>query len=172
MRHLKKSQRLSRSHSQKKALVKCLLRAVVINERITTTTTKAKYLRTDVDRLITLAKENTLSSRRIAYQRLCDHVLVKKLFDEIGPRFVNIEGGYSRVLALGNRKGDGASMSLFELTKLPVKAVPVKGKVKKGIKKVTKVKELKSPDIKDKKNKDNLISGVKKIFKKEKDKSK
>ena len=172
MRHLKKSQRLSRSHSQKKALIKCLLRAVVINERITTTTTKAKYLRTDVDRLITLAKENTLASRRIAYQRLCDHTLVKKLFEEIGPRFVNIQGGYSRVLTLGHRKGDGASMSLFELTKVAIKAEPVKVKGKKDTKKVTKVKESKSVDVKDKKSKDNLISGVKKIFKKEQNKAK
>ncbi len=168
MRHRKKNLKLSRSHSQKKALIKSLLRAVVINERITTTTEKAKYLRTDVDRLITLSKKNTLSSRRLAYQRLGDHILVKKLFDDIGPRFVNIQGGYSRVLTLGHRKGDGASMSLFELTKVVVKAEPVKGKAKKEIKKVTKAKENKNSDVGNKKNNDSLISGVKKIFKKDK----
>jgi len=77
MRHRKKSERFSRSQSQRKALIKSLLRAVIINERITTTTSRAKYLKGEVDGLITWAKKGTLAGKRLAYSVLGDHKLVK-----------------------------------------------------------------------------------------------
>jgi len=109
MRHRKKSERFSRSQSQRKALIKSLLRAVIINERITTTTSRAKYLKGEVDGLITWAKKGTLAGKRLAYSVLGDHKLVKKLFDEIGPRFSKVSGGYTRTLSVATRKGDGGT---------------------------------------------------------------
>ena len=171
MRHRKKSQRLSRSRAQKKALVKSLLKAMIHHEGIVTTTSRAKYLKGGVEKLITWAKINSLSSRRLAYKTLGDHGLVKKLFDVIGPRFKTIEGGYTRALRLGRRKGDGAELSRIELTFLDKKEK--KEKKERKQKAVTPQKtEEKAPPKKDKEPKKGLISGVRKIFKKDRGGSK
>ena len=171
MRHRKKSERFSRSRAQRKALIKSLLRAVIINERITTTTSRAKYLKSAVDRLITWAKKGTLSEKRLAYRALGDHKLVKRLFDEIGPRFKNINGGYTRSLRVSKRKGDGASLSLIELTRIVKIEAPHKGKVKETEAKETLKEEnqKKVPPKKEAKPKKGFVSGVRKIFKKERD---
>ncbi|MDD4955805.1 MAG: 50S ribosomal protein L17, partial [Candidatus Omnitrophica bacterium] len=95
MRHRKKSQKFSRPRAQRKALKKSLLRSLLIYERIKTSEAKAKELSSWVDRLISMAKEPTLHHKRLAYELLCDHMLVKKLFDNIAPRFKEIKGGYS-----------------------------------------------------------------------------
>lgn len=162
MRHRKKSEKFSRSRAQKKALVKSLVRAVVINEKIKTTTARAKYIRSETEKLITLAKENLLSGRRQAFRILEDHKLVKKLFDDIGPRFKTIKGGYTRIYKVSPRKGDGASMSILELTKIfkKEKASPVK-------KTEGKTASLKSKTHQKTVKKDKgILSGVKKILKK------
>lgn len=171
MRHRKKSEKFSRSRAQRKALVKSLLRAILINERITTTTSRAKYLRGEVDRAITLAKKGTLSAKRLAFQRIGDHKLVKRLFNEIAPRFKDISGGYTRVLRLLPRKGDGAPLSLIELTRIVKIDKPQKRKIKE-----TETKEIlkaegqrKVPPKKEAKPKKGFVSGVRKIFKKERD---
>jgi len=171
MRHRKKSERFSRSRAQKKALVKSLARALIINERITTTTSRAKYLKGVVDRLITWAKKGSLSDRRLAYRLLEDHKLVKRLFDDIGPRFKDISGGYTRSLHLNNRKGDGASLSLIELTRIVRKEKVHKKKVKETEFKETLGEEKKErvPPKKEAKSKKSFVSGVRKIFKKERD---
>lgn len=166
MRHRKKSERFSRSRAQRKALIKSLLRAVLINERITTTTSRAKYLKGEVDKLITWAKKGTLSARRLAYRVLGDHKLVKRLFNEIGPRFKDISGGYTRCLRVNNRKGDGASLSLIELTRIIKIDKLHKKKAKEapdeeGKEKISPKKEIKP--------KEGFVSGVRKIFKKERD---
>jgi len=96
------------------------LQALVISERIKTTESKAKALRSAADKLITWGKKDTLHYRRLAFSYLQDHNLVKKLFDDIAPRFKDITGGYTRVLAMGFRKGDAAKMSILELTKTDV----------------------------------------------------
>lgn len=172
MRHRKKSEKLSRSRSQRKALVKSLLRALVINERITTTTSKAKYLRTDASRLITWAKRGDLACRRLAFKILEDRSLVRRLFEVIGPRFKDINGGYLRVLSLGHRSGDGAPMSLIEFTKREHKKKTLKDKKAKetslepDIKTEKKEKRVIKKEAKPKKG---IISGVRKIFKKERD---
>ena len=85
------------------------------HERITTTTAKAKELRPYAERLISLAKRGDLHARRLAARRVADREVLGKLFDEIGPRYEGRPGGYTRILKLGNRKGDAADMALIEL---------------------------------------------------------
>jgi len=169
MRHRKKSKNFSRSRAQKKALFKALAKAVVVSERIVTTTPKAKQLRSKVDRLITWSKKDTLFYRRLAYRTLEDHKLVRRLFDVIGPRFKNIEGGYTRILKVGTRKGDGAPLSILELTKLGL--VKTSAKKTKGAKepKTIEAAEEKSTPKKEAKSKKGFVPNVRKIFKKEKD---
>jgi|TARA_B100000315_G_C14395710_1_gene504110 large subunit ribosomal protein L17 len=179
MRHRKKSEKFSRSRAQKKALIKALTRAVIINERISTTTSKAKYLRGEVDKLITWAKKDTLACKRLAYRAIGDHKLVKRLFEVIGPRFKHINGGYTRILNMGYRKGDGAAISLFELTKKEVKVKDLKekkgqAKIKPSKEKTQEVVSKKEHKIAPKKEakakaKKGIFSGVKKVFQKERD---
>ncbi len=171
MRHRKKSEKFSRSRAQRKALVKSLLRAIIINERITTTTSRAKYLKGEVDRVITWAKKGALSDRRLVYRVLGDHKLVKRLFNEIAPRFRDISGGYTRTLRVSNRKGDGAPLSLIELTRLVKIDKPRKKKVKEAEpKEALKAEDQKKvPLKKEVKSKKGFTSGVRKIFKKDKD---
>jgi len=169
MRHRKKSQKFSRSRAQRKALKKSLLRSLIIYERIKTSEAKAKELSSWIDRLISLAKEPTLHHKRLAYEVLCDHLLVKKLFDNIAPRFNGINGGYSRVLNLGYRKGDACKISLIELTRIEKKekkAIHKKEKEEKHIE--VERKEEKRAPLKEKPKK-TIIDGVKGIFKKERD---
>lgn len=169
MRHRNKSERFSRSRAQKKALVNSLLKSVIIHGRIKTITSRAKYLRGQIENLITRAKEDCLFHRRLTYRKLGDHRLVKRLFEVIAPQYKDISGGYSRIIAIGSRKGDGADLSLLELTKYqPKKKIhkSKKGKVKaehpdKHEERIAPKKEVKP--------KKGLISGVRKIFKKERD---
>jgi large subunit ribosomal protein L17 len=85
------------------------------HERITTTTARAKELRPYAERLISLAKRGDLHARRLAARRIADREVLGKLFDDIGPRYEGRPGGYTRILKLGNRKGDAADMALIEL---------------------------------------------------------
>jgi large subunit ribosomal protein L17 len=170
MRHLKKSEKFSRSRGQRKALVRSLLRSLIVYERIITTESKAKALRTWIDKLITWSKENSLHNRRLTFRLLNDHLLVKKLFENIGPRFKNIHGGYTRIIDLGYRKGDGAKLSLMELTKIERKHR--KHKEKKETEQIKGEPEKKREEKvvpKKEKPKKGIISGVKSIFKKERD---
>ncbi len=170
MRHRKKSHKFSRPRAQRKALKKSLLRSLIVYERIKTSEAKAKELSGWMDRLISLAKEPTLHHKRLAYQVLCDHMLVKKLFDNIAPRFKEIKGGYSRVVDLGYRKGDACKISLIELTRVEKKEKKSVHKKEKEQKKVEieERKEEKHAPLKEKPKK-TIIDGVKGIFKKERD---
>ena len=169
MRHRKKSEKFSRSRAQRKALVKSLLKALIINERITTTTSKAKYLRAEVDKLITWTKQGTLAARRLAFSVLGDHKLVRRLFEVIGPRFKHIKGGYTRVLKAGVRRGDGASLSILELTRKEKKPKVRKVKKEKVKEERPEKPEEKKAPKKEAKPKKGIVSGVRKIFKKERD---
>ncbi|MFA5271863.1 MAG: 50S ribosomal protein L17 [Candidatus Omnitrophota bacterium] len=169
MRHRRKSKKFSRNRAQRKALTKSLLRSMVIYERIKTTESKAKSLKSWIDKLITLAKTDTLHHRRLAFQDLRDHLLVKKLFEVIAPRFQGINGGYTRMFYLGFRKGDASRISLIELTKMETKEKKVKEKKEKEIEKVeVEHKEVRHAPHKEKPKK-TIIDGVKGIFKKERD---
>ncbi len=115
MRHRKKGRGLSRSPSHRRALLRNLAASLFVHERIHTTTAKARELRPYAERLITLAKRGDLHARRLAARRIADRDILGKLFDEIGPRYQERPGGYTRILKMGHRKGDGADMALIEL---------------------------------------------------------
>src|SRR3954447_14955222 len=116
MRHSKKRNKLSRSASHRKALLSNLSKQLIEHERIETTTAKAKAVKPDVERLITLAKRGDLHARRQALSALGqDKFMVYKLFEEIAPRYAERPGGYTRILKLGPRKSDATEMALLEL---------------------------------------------------------
>jgi large subunit ribosomal protein L17 len=115
MRHRKGGFKLQRDTGARKALLRGLTTNVITHDRVVTTVTKAKAVRPFVDKMITLAKRDTLHSRRQAAAFLETPAAVKKLFDTLGPRFSQRNGGYSRVIRLGNRKGDGAEQAMIEL---------------------------------------------------------
>ncbi|HBU56611.1 MAG TPA: 50S ribosomal protein L17 [Gemmatimonadetes bacterium] len=115
MRHRKKGRQLSRTRSHRKATLRNLATSLFRHERIETTTAKAKELRPFAERLITLARRGDVHARRLAATKIQDREVLGKLFDEIAPRYLERPGGYTRVLKLGNRKGDAAEMSLIEL---------------------------------------------------------
>jgi large subunit ribosomal protein L17 len=115
VRHRKKGRQLSRTRSHKKATLRNLATSLFLHERIETTTAKAKELRPFAERLITLARRGDVHSRRLAAMKIQDRDVLGKLFDDIAPRYMERPGGYTRVLKLGNRKGDAAEMSLIEL---------------------------------------------------------
>ena len=124
MRHRKSGRKLNRTPSHRKALLRNMAKALIINTRITTTEAKAKTLRGVVEPLITLALKNDVHARRQAYQVLGSHKLVQRLFDEIGPLFKQGGGGYTRVVKLAlPRKGDAAPLAMIEFTKKPGEAV-------------------------------------------------
>jgi len=119
MRHRKSGRKLGRTWEHRKALMKNMARSLVEHERIRTTEAKAKELRILADKLITMALQDNLHARRQAYAVLGSHHSVKKLFDEIGPRFKEIPGGYTRVVKFGiPRVGDSAPMAMIEFTRL------------------------------------------------------
>ena len=116
MRHQRQRYQLSRSASHRKALLMNLVKEVIDHERIQTSETKAKAVKPEVEKLITLAKRGDLAARRQALSALGqDKFAVYKLFDEIAPRYVARSGGYSRILKLGPRRSDATEMVLLEL---------------------------------------------------------
>ncbi len=115
MRHRKKGRQLSRTRSHRKATLRNLATSLFQHGRIETTTAKAKELRPFAERLITLARRGDVHSRRLAAMKIQDRAVLGMLFDDIAPRYMERPGGYTRVLKLGNRKGDAAEMSLIEL---------------------------------------------------------
>ena len=114
MRHLKSGNRLSRETSHRKALLQNLSKSLIEHGRITTTVAKAKELRSHVEPLVTLAKEDTIHHRRLAFAWLRDNGLVAKLFNELAPKFKERPGGYTRTLKIGPRVGDAAPMAIIE----------------------------------------------------------
>ncbi len=116
MRHRIAGNRLSRNRSLRKATMRDMAKATLFEQRICTTKAKAKEARKLVDQLITLGKKGGLIHRRRAFAILCDHQLVKELFDKTAPRFKNRVGGYTRIIPLSLRRGDNAQMVYLELT--------------------------------------------------------
>jgi len=116
MRKRKKGRKLSRKHNQRKALLKALSSSLIFKEKIKTTEAKAKEISKFTEKFITLAKKGTLSSRRLLV-RFFSKKAVKKLVDEIGPRYKERKGGYTRIIKLGKRLSNGARMAIIELIK-------------------------------------------------------
>lgn len=116
MRKRKKGRKLSRKRDQRRALLKSLARELFLREKIITTEAKAKELRSFVERFVEKGKEKNLKNLRYL-RRFFAKDVVKKLFEEIGPRYKERKGGYTRVIKLGQRKSDGAKMAIIELVK-------------------------------------------------------
>ncbi len=115
MRHQKKKVTLDRKANSRNALLKNLAESLFLYEKITTTKAKAKAIRPVAERLITIAKANTLASRRRLISALTTKNVVSKLMEVIGPRYAERKGGYTRITALPNRKGDGGEEAVIEL---------------------------------------------------------
>lgn len=115
MRHRVAGRKLSRPTKHRELMFRNMLVSLLQHERIRTTLAKAKELRILADKIITLAKRNTLHARRLAFARLRNETIVKKLFDEIAPKMKDRQGGYTRIYRLGWRQGDAAPLSLIEL---------------------------------------------------------
>jgi large subunit ribosomal protein L17 len=115
MRHKRAGFKLKRDMSGRRSLLRNLVTSIIEQERIITTVPKAKAARPLLEKMITLGKQDTLHARRMAAGFLMTPASVKKLFDKIGPRFAQRNGGYSRIIRVGCRKGDGAEQALLEL---------------------------------------------------------
>ena len=115
MRHRNAVKKLSRTASHRKAMLSNLVSSLFEHKHVQTTTAKAKVARSVADRMITHAKKNTVAARRLVYSKLRRRDVVKLLFDEIAPQYATRNGGYTRVLKLGRRQGDGAELSILEL---------------------------------------------------------
>ena len=116
MRHQKEKGKLSRDSAHRRALMMNLSKEIIEHERITTSAAKAKAVRPEVERLITLAKRGDLHARRQALSTLAqDKFAVHKLFEEVAPRYTDRPGGYTRILKLGPRKSDATEMVFLEL---------------------------------------------------------
>ncbi len=115
MRHRKSGRQLNRNSSHRKAMFSNMANSLFEHEIIKTTLPKAKELRRVAEPLITLAKEDSVAKRRLAFARLRDKAMVGKLFNELGPRYKERAGGYTRILKCGYRSGDAAPMAYIEL---------------------------------------------------------
>jgi large subunit ribosomal protein L17 len=115
MRHRAKGRQLSRTSSHKRALLNNMAASLFAHGRVITTEAKAKELRPFAEKLITLARRGDLHARRLVERRIKDRDTLGKLFTEIGPRFAARPGGYTRILKLGHRPGDGADIARIEL---------------------------------------------------------
>jgi len=132
MRHKKRKGKLNRTTAHRKALLKNLVKSLMYYETIKTTLKKAKQVEKLADKVINLARVNNLKNKRAVYSILEDHSLVSKVFSEIAPRFKDRKGGYTRIVVLGNREGDGAQMAQVSLVELRAKT-QVKPKVEKKV---------------------------------------
>lgn len=120
MRHRKSGRQLNRNSPHRKAMMSNMATSLISHEVIRTTLPKAKELRRFAEPLITLAKDDSVSKRQLAFSRLRDKTAVGKLFTELGPRYKQRPGGYTRILKCGFRAGDKAPMALVELVDRPI----------------------------------------------------
>ena len=115
MRHGHGFRKLNRTSAHRQAMLRNMMNSLIEHEAIRTTLPKAKELRRVIEPMITLGKADSVANRRLAYSRLRDHDSVRKLFEDLGPRFQARPGGYTRVLKMGFRVGDNAPMAYIEL---------------------------------------------------------
>ncbi|MBC2888580.1 50S ribosomal protein L17 [Gordonibacter massiliensis (ex Traore et al. 2017)] len=151
MRHYKKGRKLGTDTSHTKAMKKSLVCALLANDRIKTVESRAKEIRPDVDKIITWAKRGDLHSRRLAIAALGDKELVREVFEKVAQgMFQDRQGGYTRIMKLGPRKGDDAPMVIMEMVTEPVKAKKEEAKpaAKKAAKKAApkKVEKTEEPE--------------------------
>lgn len=125
MRHRQSGRQLNRNSSSRKAMFRNMSSSLFRHELIKTTLAKAKELRRVAEPLITMAKKDSVANRRLAFARMRDRDMVTKLFNELGPRYEERQGGYLRILKCGFRTGDNAPMAYVELVDRPVEAEEV-----------------------------------------------
>lgn len=130
MRHRLGLRKLNRTSSHRLAMLRNMIASLLRHEVIKTTLPKAKELRRVAEPILTLGKNPSLANRRLAFARLRDREMVTKLFDELGPRYATRNGGYSRILKFGFRKGDNAPMALIELLDRPSVTQPIEVETK------------------------------------------
>lgn len=150
MRHNRDEKRFDRTYSHLKSMLSNMTNDMVMYGRIRTTTPKAKVLRSYIEKMITLGKDGGLSSRRRAMAFMKSKTAVTRLFDTVAPLFKERNGGYTRILKLGNRPGDNASMAIIELVEGPQAAAPEAPK-KKAVKKAAAPAAAKKAPAKEKK---------------------
>jgi len=140
MRHLKTGRKLGRSSAHRKALFRNLVTALIMRERIRTTLAKAKEMRSKFEKTITLGKKGTLHARRLAFKTVSQKDALQKLFGPLSERYAERKGGYTRIIKIGNRRGDDAPMAFIELvdrdeesatSSVEVKETKKEGKAKK-----------------------------------------
>ena len=149
MRHGMVNRKLGRTSSHRAAMFRNQLASLIENERIITTLPKAKELRPQIERLITLGRNDSVHNRRQAARVVGTDGLVAKLFDTLGPRFADRPGGYTRIIKLGARRGDAAEMAILEFIgyepKIEEKEKPAPAEAKGGAKKQAKPAEPEAP---------------------------
>jgi large subunit ribosomal protein L17 len=189
MRHRKTRYSLNRFTSWRKATIVSLARNLFKHQRIKTTLTRAKACQPFVEKIVSLAKQNTLIQKRRVYKFLGQHSLVSLLFKDIAPRYTNRTSGFTRIIKLGKRRGDNADLVILELTEIKEKKKKVKvekeskpevkpeqetreqvvkEKPVEEVRPKAEVKVLKKPPITKKPSK-TFLGGIRKIFKKERD---
>jgi large subunit ribosomal protein L17 len=148
MRHRNEGRKLSRNTSHRRALLRNLVTSFLEHGRLMTTLRKAKEVRPLAEKMITLGKRDNLAARRQVQSYLLKEAIAKKVFDTIAPKFADRKGGYSRIIKLGNRKGDGADIAIIELlgSELEAKKAERAAKVQE--------KDAKKPKSEDKAEKD------------------
>jgi large subunit ribosomal protein L17 len=153
------NRKLGRTSGHRTALFRNQLASLIQSERIVTTLPKAKELRPQIEKLITLAKNDSVHARRQAFRQVQDNELIAKLFDTIGPRFSTRPGGYTRILKLGARRGDAAEMAILELVERTAEATeakaetPAKGGAAKKAKAEPKAAKAEEPAAEEEKPK-------------------
>ena len=171
MRHYKKGRKLGTDASHTKAMKKSLVGALFLNDRIKTVDARAKEIRGDVDKVITWAKKGDLHSRRLAIAALGDKELVREIFEKVEQgMFSDRQGGYTRIMKLGNRKGDNAPMVIIELVTEPVKkkAAAKKSAAKKASpKKAEKTEEAKAVEAEEAKEAAEELEQIEEAVKEE-----
>ena len=131
MRHNRRTKRFNRSYGERQAMLENIVSALLSHQAIKTTVQKAKEAQRLADHVIQLGKDDTLTARRQAFSYLQDHELTAKLFKEVAPRFKTRQGGYTRIMRIGRRKGDGAEVAILELTEKDIKLKEPKKQAKK-----------------------------------------
>ena len=130
MRHGPHHKKLNRTSEHRKSLIKNMLNSLIKYEQITTTLAKAKVLKPQIDKVITLGKKNSLSNKKNLFSKLQDKINTRKITNVLSKRYINRKGGYSRIIKAGFRYGDGASLAILELVDRDINAKKVDVKKK------------------------------------------
>ncbi len=147
MRHRNKVKKLGRTAAHRRATLRNIARAMIEHHQIKTTLAKAKAARSYIERLVTYGKKDTVAARRLAFKFLQNHKLVKKLFDEIAPTFADRDGGYTRIIKLGHRQGDGAELAVLQFVGFEPLIIDEKKEKKKSAKKKKAKKEAEAAEV-------------------------